>query len=112
MARHRSFSFEFKRQVVLDFLEDREGMRELTREHCLSRNLIRLWVQKYEAGELTDEVVEVGLAQPRRERVGIGHALQQRGAGVLGDVAIRPLAFRPHHARHPRQREPHAEPWL
>ena len=33
MARHRSFSFEFKRQVVLDFLEDREGMRELARKH-------------------------------------------------------------------------------
>jgi transposase len=58
MARHRSFSFEFKRQVVLDFLEGREGMRELARKYSLSRNLIRLWVQKYEAGELTDEVVD------------------------------------------------------
>ena len=58
MARHRSFSFEFKRQVVLDFLEGREGMRELARRHSLSRNLLRLWVQKYEAGELTDEVVD------------------------------------------------------
>jgi transposase-like protein len=58
MARHRRFSFEFKRQVVLDFLEGREGMRELARKHSLSRNLIRLWVQKYEAGELTDEVVD------------------------------------------------------
>jgi transposase len=58
MARHRSFSFEFKRQVVLDFLEGREGMRELARKHSLSRNLLRLWVQKYEAGELTDEVVD------------------------------------------------------
>jgi transposase len=57
MARHRSFSFEFKRQVVLDFLEGPEGMRELARKHSLSRNLIRLWVQKYEAGELTYEVV-------------------------------------------------------
>jgi transposase-like protein len=58
MARHRSFSSEFKRQVVLDFLEGREGMRELARRHSPLRNLIRLWVQKYEAGELTDEVVD------------------------------------------------------
>ena len=58
MARHRRLSFEFKRQVVLDFLEGREGMRELARKHSLSRNLLRLWVQKYEAGELTDEVVD------------------------------------------------------
>jgi transposase len=58
MARHRSFSFEFKRQVVTDFLEGRAGMHELARRHNLSRNLIRLWIQKYEAGELTDEVVD------------------------------------------------------
>jgi transposase-like protein len=32
-------------------------MHKLARRHNLSRNLIRLWVQKYEAGELTDEVV-------------------------------------------------------
>ena len=57
MARHRSFSFEFKRQVAEDFLEGRAGMHELARRYSLSRNLIRLWIQKYEAGELTDEVV-------------------------------------------------------
>src|SRR5271170_717704 len=58
MARHRSFSFEFKRQVVSDILEGRVGMRETARQHSLSRNLIRLWMEKYEAGQLTDEVAE------------------------------------------------------
>jgi transposase-like protein len=58
MARHRSFSFEFKRQVAQDFLEGRAGIHELARRYNLSRNLIRLWIQKYEAGELTDEVVD------------------------------------------------------
>jgi transposase-like protein len=43
MARHRTFSFEFKRQVVMDFLEGRAGMHELARRHNLSRHLIRLW---------------------------------------------------------------------
>jgi hypothetical protein len=33
MARHRRFSFEFKRQVALDFLEERAGLRELARKH-------------------------------------------------------------------------------
>ena len=32
---------------------------ELARRHSLSRNLIRLWVRKYEVGEFTDEVAEV-----------------------------------------------------
>ena len=57
MARHRRFSLEFKRQVVLDFLERRMGLRELARKHNLSRNLLSQWVRKYETGQLTDEVV-------------------------------------------------------
>jgi transposase len=58
MARYRRFSFEFKRQVVLDFLEGRAELRGLARQHSLSRHLIRLWIQKYEAGQLNDEVVD------------------------------------------------------
>ena len=41
MARHRRFSFEFKRQVVLDVLEERVGLREMARKHFISRSLIR-----------------------------------------------------------------------
>ena len=40
MARHRRFNLEFKRQVVLDFLEKRMGLREVARKHNLSRNLL------------------------------------------------------------------------
>jgi transposase len=58
MARHRRFSFEFKRQVALDFLEQRMGLRELARAHNLSRNLVSQWVRKYETGQLTDEVID------------------------------------------------------
>jgi transposase len=58
MARHRSFSFEFKRQLVSDILEGRVGMREMARQHSLWRNLIRLWIEKYEGGQLTDEVAD------------------------------------------------------
>ena len=58
MARHRSFSSEFKRQIAQEFLERRAGMHELAGRHTLSRNLIRLWIRKYEAGEFNDEVAE------------------------------------------------------
>ena len=34
-------------------------MHELARRYSLSRNLFRLWVRKYEAGEFTDELAEV-----------------------------------------------------
>jgi hypothetical protein len=44
MARHRSFSSEFKRRIAQEFLEGQAGMHELARRHSLSRNLIRLWI--------------------------------------------------------------------
>jgi len=55
MARHRSFSSEFKRQLAKEFLNGRAGLHGLARRYSLSRNLIRRWIRKYEAGELTDE---------------------------------------------------------
>jgi transposase len=63
MARHRRFSFEFKRQVVQDVLEERVGLREMARKHYISRSLIRQWIQKYEIGQLTDELDEVRIAE-------------------------------------------------
>jgi transposase len=68
MARHRSFSSEFKRQLAREFLEGRAGMHELACRYSLSRNLIRLWVRKYEAGEFTDEMAEaVRIAEYERK---------------------------------------------
>ena len=58
MAQHRSFSFEFQAPGGDRLSGGCAGMHELARRHNLSRNLIRLWIQKYEAGELTDEVVD------------------------------------------------------
>jgi transposase len=64
MARNRRFRLEFKQQVVLDFLEHRKGLRELAREHNLSRNLLSQWIRKYETGQLTEETIdEITIAQ-------------------------------------------------
>jgi transposase len=43
-------------QISREFLEGRAGMHELARRYSLSRNLIRLSVRKYEAGEFSDEL--------------------------------------------------------
>jgi len=68
MARHRSFGSEFKRQISREFLEGRAGMHELARRYSLSRNLIRLWVRKYKAGEFSDELAEaVRIAEYERK---------------------------------------------
>jgi transposase len=54
MARqHRSHSVAFKRQVAEEFLAG-ETLHGLAKRHDLCRNLIRVWVAKYEAGAFDD----------------------------------------------------------
>jgi transposase-like protein len=43
---------------VLDFLEGRAELGGLARQHGLSRHLLRQWMEKYEASQLDDEVVD------------------------------------------------------
>ena len=52
--RHRSHSAEFKRQVVAEYHAG-ETLHALARRHDLSRNLIRIWVEKAEAGALDED---------------------------------------------------------
>ncbi len=52
MARQqRSHSIEFKRQVVQEYIAG-ETLYGLAKRHDLSRQLIRVWVEKYESGGL------------------------------------------------------------
>lgn len=69
MARYRSHSLEFKRRVVQEFLEGRAGMHELARRHNLSRNLIRLWIQRLEAGELGDDLADAARIAEYESRI-------------------------------------------
>ena len=52
MARHRTYSIAFKRQVAQEYLAG-ESLHGLAKRHDLARNLIRIWVAKYEAGAST-----------------------------------------------------------
>ena len=56
MARHRTYSLEFKKQVVQEYLTGGASLHGLAKRYRMSRNLIRLWTAKYEAGEFTDDV--------------------------------------------------------
>jgi transposase-like protein len=47
MAKHRIHSLEFKRQVAQEFLAG-ETLHGLAKRYDLLRNLIRVWVQKFE----------------------------------------------------------------
>ena len=68
IARHRSYSIEFKRQVVQEFLGG-EALHDLARRHDVSRNLIRVWVAKYEAGAFDDEFHAADLLQQYEAKI-------------------------------------------
>jgi transposase len=69
MARqHRSYSVAFKRQVAEEFLAG-ETLHGLAKRHDLCRNLIRVWVAKYEAGAFDDDAGAADLIQAYEARV-------------------------------------------
>ena len=69
MARqHRSHSIEFKRQVAQEFIAG-ETLYGLAKRHDISRNLIRVWVQKYEAGALDEDAQAADLLQEYEAKI-------------------------------------------
>ena len=52
MARYRTYTIEFKRRVAEEHLSGGAALSELARRHDISRELLRTWARKYEAGEL------------------------------------------------------------
>ena len=68
MAKHRTHSIEFKRQVAQEFLAG-ETLHGLTKRHDICRNLIRVWVQKYEAGDFDEDAAAADLLQQYEARV-------------------------------------------
>jgi transposase-like protein len=68
MARHRSHSVEFKRQVAQEYLSG-ETLHGLARRHDISRNLVRVWVEKYEAGAFDEDATAADLLQAYEARI-------------------------------------------
>ena len=68
MARHRSHSIEFKRQVAQEFIAG-ETLHALARRHDVSRNLIRVWVRKLETGAFDDDARAADLLQEYEAKI-------------------------------------------
>jgi transposase len=66
MAKHRTHSLEFKRQVAQEFLAG-ETLHGLAKRYALSRNLIRIWVQRFEAGD--EDAVAADLIEQYEARI-------------------------------------------
>lgn len=68
MARHRTHSTDFKRQVVQEYLSG-ETLHGLANRHDLSRNLIRIWIAKHDAGAFDDDVVAADAIEAYEPRI-------------------------------------------
>src|SRR6202034_4675199 len=68
MAKHRTHSIEFKRQVALDFIAG-ETLHGLAKRHDISRTLIRIWVKKLEAGAFDEDARAADLLQEYEAKI-------------------------------------------
>ena len=68
MAKHRSHSIEFKQQVAQEFIAG-ETLHALSSRHDVSRNLIRIWVRKFEAGAFDDDARAADLLQDYEAKI-------------------------------------------
>ena len=68
MAKHRSHSIEFKRQVAQEFIAG-ETLHGLAKRYDVSRNLIRIWVRKYGQGTFDDDARAADLIQEYEARI-------------------------------------------
>jgi transposase-like protein len=68
MAKHRTHSIEFKRQIAQEFLEG-ETLHALAKRHDLSRNLIRIWVKKLEAGAFDEDTQAADFLQEYEAKI-------------------------------------------
>lgn len=66
--RHRRHSTAKKREIVEAYLNG-EALHALSKQHDVCRNLIRIWIEKYERGEYDDDAVEADLLPEYEARI-------------------------------------------
>ena len=95
MVKQRNYSTEFKHQVVLEHLAG-ETLQGLSKRHDVSRNVIRLWIARYEAdGDLNDDRTAGDLLQDYKARIAALERLVGKPAleneflkGALGNARL------------------------
>ena len=79
----------FKRQVAQEFIAG-EGLYALSKRHDISRQLIRVWVERYEAGALDEDAQAADLLQEYEAKI----AALERMVGLQA-LEIRSSPVRP-----------------
>jgi transposase len=69
MRNVRSFSLEFKRQVVEELLSGESGAAQLCRRHNISSSLLYHWKEQYSRGKFNNEPTKEGALKDRVEKL-------------------------------------------
>ena len=69
MRNQRSFSLEFKRQVVEELMSGESRPAQLCRRHNISPSLLYHWKRQYSRGKFNNEPTEEGALRDRVEKL-------------------------------------------
>ena len=69
MRNQRSFSIEFKRQVVEDLLSEESRPAQLCRRHNISASLLYHWKEQYSRGKFNNEPTEEAAFKDRIDKL-------------------------------------------
>jgi len=69
MRSQRSFSLEFKRQVVQELLSGESSPAQLCRRHNISSSLLYHWKRQYSRGKFENEPTEEAALKDRVEKL-------------------------------------------
>ena len=69
MARQRTYPIAFKRQIAQEYLSGEVSLHGLAKRNNICRNLIRVWVEKYERGEFDDEAEAANFLEQYEARI-------------------------------------------
>ena len=69
MRNQRSFSFEFKRQVVEELMSGESRPAQLCRRYSISTGLLYHWKKQYSRGKFNNEPTEEGALKDRIEKL-------------------------------------------
>ena len=69
MRNQRSFSLEFKRQVVEELLSDESRPAQLCRRYNISRSILHHWKEQYGRGKFDNEPTEEAALRDRIEKL-------------------------------------------
>ena len=95
MARHRTYPIAFKRQIAQEYLSGEVSLHGLAKRNDICRNLIRVWVEKYERGEFDREVEAADLLEQYEARIAALERMVGRLALENELLKKASLAFRP-----------------